>query len=88
MYPPPDELIKESGKMQLLERMLNKLHAEGHKARTAMTESQHVRISPCDTDDTPLRRLELYRDNRLFVSCIAVTSGKRLRNVGRLLKDC
>ena len=33
IYPPPDELIKESGKMQLLERMLKKLHAEGHKAR-------------------------------------------------------
>ena len=33
IYPPPDELIKESGKMQLLERMLKKLHAEGHKVR-------------------------------------------------------
>jgi hypothetical protein len=33
MYPPPDELIKECGKMQLLQRMLVKLHAEGHKVR-------------------------------------------------------
>jgi len=33
IYPPADELIKESGKMQLLERMLKKLHAEGHKVR-------------------------------------------------------
>ena len=39
VYPPPDELIKESGKMQLLERMLNKLHAEGHKARAPQLDN-------------------------------------------------
>ncbi len=30
-FPPPDELVRQCGKMQLLERLLDKLHAKGHK---------------------------------------------------------
>ena len=32
-YPPPAELVAESGKMQLLERLLRKLHKGGHKVK-------------------------------------------------------
>ena len=30
-YPPPEEIVSESGKMQLLERILLKLRKGGHK---------------------------------------------------------
>lgn len=33
-YPPADKLIAECGKMALLDRMLTKLHARGHKVET------------------------------------------------------
>lgn len=32
-YPPADKLIAECGKMALLDRLLSRLHAKGHKVR-------------------------------------------------------
>lgn len=34
-YPPPEQLVAECGKMQLLERLLQKLHKGGHKVTSA-----------------------------------------------------
>lgn len=34
-YPPADQLIADCGKMALLDRLLTKLHAKGHKVDMA-----------------------------------------------------